>query len=142
MVLTRISMTRVILSGTMTAVALGLGFSTFFALVYGTAALPFLVCSSMGFWIGAYGFYRDALSKACLAAQRYPLLLRLHMHANFPSQRFDMWDIAMMQTAFQQERSPRWQLQSMLLASWMTATPALDVSGLPPYTPSIVLGSI
>lgn len=128
-VLTRARMTRIILSGTMTAVSLGLGCATFFALVYGTAALPFLGSACLGFCLGAYGFYKDALSKACIAAERYPLLLRLHMHANFPTERFDTWDIAMMRTAFRAEKFPRWQLKSMLLASWMTATPALDVSG-------------
>jgi hypothetical protein len=121
------SMTRIILTGTMTAVSLGLGGSTLFAIVYGTAALPFIVFACFGFGLGAYGFYRDALSKACIAVERYPLLLRLHMHANFPGQRFDLWDVARMRTAFRRERWPRWQLRSMLLASWMTATPALDV---------------
>lgn len=120
-------MTRIVLSGTMTAVSLGLGSAIVFAIMYGTAALPFLVGSTVGFGLGAYGFYKDAVTKAVLAVERYPLLLRLHMHANFPSQRFDMWDVATMQTAFRREKFPRWQLTSMLLASWMTATPAMDV---------------
>lgn len=117
-----------ILSGTMTAVSLGLGCSTFFAIAYGTAALPFLLSSCLGFGLGAYGFYKDALAKACIAVERYPSLLRLHMHANFPGERFDRWDVAMLQSVFRREGAPRWQLRSMLLASWMTATPALDVS--------------
>lgn len=121
-------MTRIILSGTMTAVSCGLGFSTLFAIAYGTAALPFLVSACLGFWIGAYGFYTDALVKACIAVQRYPLLLRLHMHANFPAERFDLWDVASIRSAFRRESLRQWRLDSMLLASWMTATPALDVS--------------
>ena len=87
-----------------------------------------LVSACLGFWIGAYGFYRDAFAKACIAVERYPLLLRLHMHANFPGERFDLWDVARMRSAFRRERLPQWRLSSMLLASWMTATPALDVS--------------
>jgi hypothetical protein len=121
-------MTRIILSGTMTAVSLGLGCSTLFAIVYGTAALPFVVSACLGFGLGTYGFYRDAVTKACIALDRYPLLLRLHLHANFPSQRFDTWDLGRLRTAFRRESLPRWQLRSMLIASWMTATPALDVS--------------
>lgn len=121
-------MTRIILTGTMTAVSCGLGVSTLAAIVYGTAALPFLVSSCVGFCIGAYGFYRDAFTKACIAVERYPLLLRLHLHANFPSERFDLWDVARMRSAFRRERLPQWRLKSMLMASWMTATPALDVS--------------
>lgn len=122
-------MTRVIISGTMTAVALGLGLSTVSAIFYGTAGMPFVVFSSMGFLVGAVGWYRDALSKAILSVDRYPLLLRLHLHANFPAERFDQWTIDRMRSVFRKEAFPRWKYNSMLVASWMTATPALDVSG-------------
>lgn len=121
-------MTRVILSGTMTAVALGLGLSVISASIYGTAGLPFVLFSSVGFVIGAVGWYKDALAKSILALDRYPLLLRLHLHANFPSERFDSWSVARMKSAFRRETFPHWRLSSMLVASWMTATPALDVS--------------
>lgn len=68
------------------------------------------------------------MQKALLALDRFPLLLRLHLHANFPSERFDSWTVARMRSAFRQETFPAWRLNSMLVASWMTATPALDVS--------------
>jgi hypothetical protein len=121
-------MTRVILSGTTTAVAMGLGLSVLSATVYSTAGLPFVLFSCVGFCVGAVGWYRDAMAKSILALERYPLLLRLHLHANFPSERFDAWSVARMNSAFRRETFPHWRLTSMLVASWMTATPALDVS--------------
>ncbi|KPI38351.1 uncharacterized protein AB675_12057 [Cyphellophora attinorum] len=66
------------------------------------------------------------MAKSILALERYPLLLRLHLHANFPSERFDSWSVARMNSAFRRETFPHWRLTSMLVASWMTATPALD----------------
>ena len=105
----------------------GLGAATCFALFSGTAALPFVVASCVGFTIGSVGFYQDALRKAVLAVEQYPLLLRLHLHANFPHERFDKWDIARMKEAFVRERGGDWRLRSMLVVGWTTATPALDV---------------
>lgn len=122
------SITRIVLTGTMTAVSLGLGLSTLSAIIYGTAGLPFVIFSTVGFAIGAFGFYRDAMNKAVLALHRCPLLLRLHMHANFPQERFDTWTVALMRSTFQKDNMPHWKLSSMLVTSWMTATPALDVS--------------
>lgn len=50
------SMTRMILSGTLTAVALGLGLSGISASIYGTAGLPFVVFASFGFVFGVLGW--------------------------------------------------------------------------------------
>ena len=64
-------MFRIMISGTMTAVASGLACSMASALVFGTAGLPFLVASSAGFAVGAFGFYRDAIRKALLSLDKY-----------------------------------------------------------------------
>lgn len=64
-VLMSIRMTRMILSGTMTAVSLGLGSAILFAVLYGTAALPFLVGSSVGFGLGAV-----SLGRTCIGLTR------------------------------------------------------------------------
>ena len=113
------------MSGTLTATAVGIVFCIPPALLYGTAGLPFLIGSCTGFVLGAVGFYRDALRKAMLSLDEYPLVLRLHLHANFPAAGFNRWDV-------QRLRNPvfsgSWTMQSMLVASWLTATPALDVS--------------
>jgi hypothetical protein len=118
-------MTKAFVSGGITAVVCGLFGATSFALFYGTAALPFIISASAGFTIGALGFYRDTVSKALIAMERYPLLLRMHLQANFPGQRFDLWDVR----RFRAEEFQRsWVLSNMLAASWLSATPALEVS--------------
>jgi hypothetical protein len=99
-----------------------------FASIYGAGALPFAVFAVLGFAVGATGFYRDSLRKSLLALDRHPLLLRLHLNANFPDQRFDTYTVERLQAEFRGRGLAAWPRHSMLLASWMTATPALDVS--------------
>jgi hypothetical protein len=121
-------MTRTIISGMVSAACLGYGMAGLFASIYGTGALPFTVFAALGFAIGAGGFYRDSLRKSLLALDRYPLLLRLHLNANFPNERFDTYTVERLRMAFQGRGFGAWTRHGMLLASWMTATPALDVS--------------
>ena len=94
------------------------------ASVFGTAALPFVVCATAGFAWGAASFYRDALRKAAVSLERYPRLLQLHLDANFPARRFDRWPAESLRPAAF-ERS--WEGRSMLVVAWLTAQPALDV---------------
>ncbi|OAL50607.1 hypothetical protein IQ07DRAFT_643849 [Pyrenochaeta sp. DS3sAY3a] len=116
-------MTKTIVTGGITAVAYGFAGSTLAAAVYGTAALPFVISASAGFILGSVAFYKDSVSRALLCVDRYPRLLRLHLQSNFPRQRFDLWD----EPQFTSARFRRdWVLSSMLVASWMSAAPALE----------------
>ena len=63
--------------------------------------------------------------KAILALERYPLLMRLHLQANFPARRFDLWDVARLKG---EVFRGRWVWESMLITSYMSALPALEVS--------------
>ena len=114
-----------LISGTLTAAATGMVACMIPALLVGTAGLPFLVGSCAGFVLGSVSFYRDSLRKALISLDSYPLLLRLHLHANFPSEGFNRWGVGRLRT---EPFASRWTLQSMLIASWLTAAPALDVS--------------
>lgn len=128
--LTICSMTKTMVTGGITAVAYGFAGSTLAAAVYGTAALPFVIAASTGFILGSVGFYRDSVSRALLCLDRYPRLLRLHLQSNFPRQRFDLWEEPQFTSArFRQD----WVLSSMLVASWMSAAPAIEVSGVRAY---------
>jgi len=119
------SMTRVIISGTVSSVVMGMAGAMIGAWVYDTATIPFVVSSCVGFVMGAIGFYRDAVRKSLVSLDRYPRLLQLHLDANFPHRGFDAWGRERMRsTTFAQS----WVLRSMLVASWLTATRALDVS--------------
>lgn len=84
-----------------------------------------MISATFGFVIGVVGFYKDCMSKALLNVQLYPRLLQLHMDANFPSRRFREMRANEFRTM---QFSRNWTLRSMLLVSWLTAQPALDVS--------------
>lgn len=118
-------MTKAFVNGGIKGVICGLAGASVFGVLYGTAALPFVISASFGFTFGALGFYHDCLTKAILAMERYPLLLRLHLQANFPARRFDLWESRRFQAA---EFRKSWILSNMLVTSWMSAGPALDVS--------------
>ncbi|KAK5122544.1 hypothetical protein LTR85_003807 [Meristemomyces frigidus] len=116
-------MTRIILSGTVSSAVLGLAGSAFGAVIWGTAALPFLISACGGFFFGAIGFYRDALRQANMMLERYPRLIQLHLDANYPTRGFLEWRTDQFKAAV---FSRSWVLQSMLVCSWLTAQPALD----------------
>lgn len=106
-------------------ISFGLAGSTLCAIFIGTASIPFVVSSTLGFVVGVVGFYKDCVSKALLNLELYPKLIQLHMDANFPSRGFRQMRASEFR-AMQFSRS--WTLRSMLLVSWLTAQPALDVS--------------
>lgn len=117
-------MTKAFVNGGIKGVICGLAGASIFGVLYGTAALPFVLSASFGFTFGTLGFYNDCVTKSILALERYPTLLRLHLQTNFPARRFDLWDNRRFRGAeFQQS----WVLSNMLVASWMSATPALEV---------------
>lgn len=118
-------MARIVLSGTVSAVIIGMAGSAAGAAIWGTGALPFLVAACGGFVFGAVGFYRDALRQANVMLERYPRLLQLHLDANYPTRGFLAWRLEQMKAA---AFARSWTLQSMLVCSWLTAQPALDVS--------------
>lgn len=117
-------MFRVMLSGTTSSAVLGLAGASIGALMWGTASLPFVVSSCIGFVFGATGFYFDAVQRSRIMLERYPRLLQLHLDANFPRRDFLSWRIDQLRGS---TFSRSWLLQSMLICSWLTALPAIEV---------------
>lgn len=117
-------MTKAFIQGTIKAAVCGFAGATGAALIYGTAALPFVISASIGFAIGSIGFYRDSIAMALLDLHRYPLVLRLHLQRNFPAQRFDRWNVERLRS---DEFRRSWVLSNMLVASWLSAHQALEV---------------
>ncbi|KAI3544559.1 hypothetical protein CABS03_07898 [Colletotrichum abscissum] len=117
-------MLRSMLAGTSTAAVLGLSAAIVGSSIWGTAALPFIVGSSLGFVLGSTRWYIVAVKESLLQLDTYPAILRLHLIANFP------WkpELGRHNLDWYNARrfSSTWQMKSMLVASWLTAQPALD----------------
>ncbi|KAK3620899.1 hypothetical protein LTR56_023109 [Elasticomyces elasticus] len=116
-------MARILLSGTISSACMGLvgaGISSYF---FGTAALPFLICSCAGFMFGAVGFYRSSLVQSLAMLDRHPRLLQLHLDANFPARGFMTWRREQLRA---KTFRASWELQSLLMQAWLTAQPAID----------------
>ncbi|KJZ76941.1 hypothetical protein HIM_03818 [Hirsutella minnesotensis 3608] len=111
-------------AGTTCAAVFGLTASVASSMLFGTATLPFIIGSSIGFALGSLRWYIASTKEALLQLSRYPSLLRLHIAANFPwipeySRRHVSW--------FTVERfSSDWVHKSILIASWLSAQPALE----------------
>lgn len=104
--------------------AFGLSGATLTAIIFRTASIPFIIFSTFGFVVGMVGFYKDCLTKALINLERFPRLLQLHLDTNFPSVGFQGMRLAEFRAA---HFSKSWTLRSMLLVSWLTAQPAIDV---------------
>ncbi|ETI23901.1 hypothetical protein G647_05708 [Cladophialophora carrionii CBS 160.54] len=116
-------MTRVIVSGALASIFMGMSGASLGALIFDTATIPFIVSASAGFTLGVWGFYGDAVRKSLRAVDRFPRLLQLHLDANFPHRGFDTWEAGRFRSA---TFGRSWVLQSMLIASWMTANRAIE----------------
>ncbi|KXL48895.1 hypothetical protein M433DRAFT_141895 [Acidomyces richmondensis BFW] len=116
-------MARVMLQGTITSAVMGLTGAAFGAVIWGTAALPFLIFACGGFMYGSIGFYKDSIRQAGVMLDRFPKLLQLHLDVNFPASGFLDWRREQLRAAV---FSRSWVLQSMLICSWLTALPAID----------------
>lgn len=114
-------MFRSLVAGTMTAAILGLTTSMVSAFFFGTAGLPFIVGSSIGFMLGSWRWYATASTQALITLDRYPALIRMHLLANFPSYLRGRSIRDFNSTSFS-----TWQLQSMLVVGWLSAGPALE----------------
>lgn len=121
------SMLRSLVAGSTTAMSLGLAGATISAIVFRTASIPFIFSTSIGFVVGVLGFYKDCMAKALLSIDLHPRLLQLHLDQNFPWRGFRLWRLGEFRSVV---FTRSWTLQSMLLVSWLTAQPALDVSVL------------
>jgi hypothetical protein len=119
-----LSMTRVVVSGTVASIVMGMTGASIGAAFFDTATIPFVLSSCAGFIFGAWGFYRDAVRKSQRALDRFPKLLQLHLDANFPHRGFDRWGRAQLRSDIFKKN---WVMQSMLIASWMTANRAIEV---------------
>jgi len=116
-------MLRVIISGSLSSLCMGMAGASIGALIYDTATIPFLVSACSGFVLGAVGFYRDAVRKSLRSLDRYPRLLQLHLDANFPHRGFETWPGDRFRSGVFRSS---WVLQSMLVASWLTAAKSID----------------
>lgn len=118
-------MLKAIVIGSSSAVFYGLTGGMIGSFIFGTASLPFIVMSSLGFVIGVTRWYGVAVTQALLQLDRFPALLRLHMDANYPSERFRYKPLEYFQ---RNEFKSSWRMQSMLVTGWLTAQGAIDVS--------------
>ena len=118
-------MLRVFLSGTMSSTIFGLAGASLGGFVWGTASIPFLVSACAGFVFGAVGLYMDAITQSGIMLERYPRLLQLHLDVNFPNRDFLSWKLQPLRAV---SFSGSWVLQSMLVTSWLSALPAIEVS--------------
>lgn len=110
------------IAGTTTAAMFGIIFAMISATLTGTAALPFVVGSSIGFAFGSTRWYQTSTREALTRLDAYPALLQLHLMANFPT-KFKTWP----QSEFKASVFGKSEiLKSMLVASWLTARPALE----------------
>ncbi|OAR05123.1 hypothetical protein LLEC1_07341 [Akanthomyces lecanii] len=117
-------MFRSMVAGTSTAMIMGLASAIVSSAIWGTAALPFVVFSSVGFAVGSIRWYVVSGQEALLQLQRYPALLRMHVVSNFPwlpeyARHGPAWYTP-------QRFGAGWVRRSILIASWLSAQPALD----------------
>lgn len=117
-------MFRSLLAGTYTAVVVGIGSAIIASAIWGTAALPFVAGSSIGFAMGSLRWYLSASKGAMLDLHRYPTLMRLHLISNFPYKREFTENKIGWYTPRRFQSS--WTMTSMLVAAWMSAQPALE----------------
>jgi hypothetical protein len=112
------------IAGTTTAAIFGITFAIISASFVGTAALPFIIGSSIGFALGSFRWYAASSEEALIRLDSHTSLMRLHLLGNFPRER----RITQLEAGdYRREVFERsWILKSMLTASWLTATPALD----------------
>ncbi|KID86725.1 sugar transporter [Metarhizium guizhouense ARSEF 977] len=117
-------MFRSLLAGTYTAVVVGISTTLVASALWGTAALPFVLGSSLGFTIGSLRWYMSAERAALFDLYRYPSLLRLHLLANFPYHGELSRNGVEWYTPSRFKSS--WTLKSMLVAAWLSAQPAIE----------------
>ncbi|KAF6803752.1 hypothetical protein CMUS01_15014 [Colletotrichum musicola] len=116
-------MIRSMIAGISHATVVGVSGAIIGSLVWGTASVPFIVASSVGFALGSWRWYQTATKEALIQLQRYPRLIRHHMESNFPWQAeiqgrgMDFYTV--------KRFSSSWTLQSMLVATWLSAEPSL-----------------
>ncbi|KAM0664897.1 hypothetical protein ACQRIT_007306 [Beauveria bassiana] len=117
-------MFRSMVAGTSTAIIFGLGSALASSMIWGTATLPFVIFSSLGFALGSLRWYTVSSQEALMQLHRYPALLRMHIISNFPwlpeyARHHPAW--------FTPQRfGTNWVRKSILIASWLSAQPALD----------------
>lgn len=116
-------MVRSLVSGTSTAAVVGVTSAMAGSFIWGTAALPFIIGSSLGFALGSFKCWTNAVHEALIQLRKYPALLRLHINANFPwMPHMHARDVAW----YTPERfASTWVLKSILVVGWLSAEPAL-----------------
>ena len=94
------------------------------SMAFGTASLPFICAACFGFTMGTVRWYHVSVTQALLSLDAYPALLRLHLDSNYPSRGFRKSGLNMFRSEVFRDS---WILKSMLIVSWLTAQPAIDV---------------
>ncbi|KAH6962825.1 hypothetical protein DER45DRAFT_551908 [Fusarium avenaceum] len=116
-------MLRSLVSGISTATVIGVSSGMAGSMIWGTAALPFIIGSSVGFALGSFRWYEVATREALLQLDLYPALLRLHICSNFP------W-VPDLHDKGREWYTPdtfrrSWVLRSMLVVGWLSAESSL-----------------
>ncbi|KAF5603145.1 uncharacterized protein FSUBG_7368 [Fusarium subglutinans] len=116
-------MLRSLVSGITTATVVGVSSGMAGSMIWGTAGLPFIIGSSLGFAFGSYRWYEVATREAMVQLELYPALLQMHITSNFPwvpdlHSRKRNW-----YTAETFRRS--WVMKSMLVVGWLSAESSL-----------------
>jgi hypothetical protein len=117
-------MFRSMIAGTTTAAIFGITFAIVSAVICGTAAVPFIFGSSIGFALGSFRWYAASSEEALIRLGSHTALMRLHLFGNFPREK--RITHLKMEDYRREVFEKSWILKSMLTASWLTALPALD----------------
>lgn len=117
----------------------GLASAVFAGTAFGLGSIGFLVGSSFGYVGGAFHYLQNCRRKAYAALEQYPRLMQHHLVDNFPLVGFEAWNLndRRQLVEFKTQVSTSWSLQSMLTASWQTASSAIEVSSALSFKPGV-----
>ena len=93
---------------------------------FGTGGLPFIIGATIAFGGGIALYYLSCLKQALIALEKYQSLMLLYLDSNYPIKSWSMSGVR----ALLDMRDNGWVQRSMLVTSWQSAGPALDVSRL------------
>jgi hypothetical protein len=118
-----------LIAGSTTAALVGLFGATLLGYGFAAGAVGFLGGSCFGFVVGTIGYYKACSRQSLLAFMRYPDLIRHHifidfgMHGVEKASRFWEKDSQNVVEAVKSDLG----LQSILVAAWHSAVPAIEV---------------
>jgi len=101
-----------------TAVVFGLTSASLGALTFGTAAIPFIVGTSVGFALGAYSHYRSSVIESHTVLMEMPDLFHYHLRRTYP--------VAYRQARFSNIFDDGWVSKSLAIGALFSAGDALN----------------